>query len=84
MLSGVKQKLNRTGDPLPGCQSTKKMEVDRMEFQDGDKVYIKADKTIWNGYVTEVTEVGIWLTEDNVNEEFVAFADLQTYEWAVE
>lgn len=56
----------------------------KVNFTEGDKVYIKAGETIWNGVITEVLEDGIWLTEDKQTEEFISFADLQDYEWAVE
>lgn len=55
-----------------------------MQFAEGDKIYIKAGETIYNGHIVEVLHDGIWLTEDNETEEFVSFLDLKTYEWAVE
>lgn len=54
-----------------------------MIINEGDKIYIKAGKTVYNGCVTEVLEDGIWLTEDNETEEFVAYLDLESYEWAL-
>ncbi|MFP7295823.1 hypothetical protein [Neobacillus niacini] len=51
------------------------------EVEEGEKIYIMAG-CIYCGEVTEINEVGLWLTEDYVIEEFVAFADIT--EWAVE
>lgn len=51
------------------------MKINNQDIKVSDLVQIEAGAS-YVGLVTEITDAGLWVTEDNLTEEFISFADI--------